>query len=70
MLISNPVKMSNFSYCSLFGFVIVKGENNEIIRTKVGELKALYGNYESRFEEFLDGEEPKNNTKEPKNASG
>ena len=46
--------MSNFSYCPLIWLFGSKGANNEINRTHKQALRALYGDYESTFEELLD----------------
>ena len=53
-LLLNSVVMSNFSYCSLIWLFSSKGANNEINRTHKRALRALYGDYESTFEELLD----------------
>ena len=46
--------MSNFSYCPLIWLFCSKGANNESNRTHILALRALYGDYESTFEELLD----------------
>ena len=46
--------MSNFSYCPLIWLFCSKGANSEINRTHKRALRALYGDYESTFEELLD----------------
>ena len=53
-LLFNSVRMSNFSYCPLIWLFCSKGANNEINRTHKRALRALYGDYESTFEELLD----------------
>ena len=46
--------MPNFSYCPLIWLFCSKGANNEMNRTHKRALRALYGDYESTFEELLD----------------
>ena len=46
--------MSSFSYCPLIWLFCSKGANNEINRTHKRALRALYGDYESTFEELSD----------------
>ena len=58
-LIVNSVIMSNFSYCPLIWLFCTKGANNEINRTHKRALRALYGDYESSFEDLLDREKSK-----------
>ena len=53
-LVFNSVIMSNFSYWPLIWLFCSKGANNEIDRTHKRALRALYGDYESTFEELLD----------------
>ena len=53
-LLFNSVTMSSFSYCPLIWLFCSKGANNEINRTHKRALRALYGDYESTFEELLD----------------
>ena len=53
-LLFNSVIMSNFSHCPLIWLFCSKGANNEINRTHKRALRALYGDYESTFEELLD----------------
>ena len=52
-LILNSI-MPNFSYYPLIWLLCSKGASKEINRTHTRALKALYGNYESMFEEFLE----------------
>ena len=58
-LIFSSVIMSNFSYCPLIWLFCTKGANNEINRTRKRVLRALYGDYESTFEELLDRDKSK-----------
>ena len=53
-LLFNSVIMSNFSYCPLIWLFCSKGTNNDINRTHKRAARALYGDYESTFEELLD----------------
>ena len=53
-LLFNSAIMSNVSYCPLIWLFCSKGANNEINRTHKQALRALYGDYESTFEELLD----------------
>ena len=46
--------MSNFSYFPLIWLFCSKGAKNEINRTHKRAARALYGDYESTFEELLD----------------
>ena len=55
-LLFNSVIMSNFSYCPLIWLFCSKGAINEINRTHKRALRALYGDYESTFEELLDND--------------
>ena len=51
--------MSNFSYCPLLWPFRSKVANDEINGTHKRELRTLYGDYESKFEELLVNAEAK-----------
>ena len=53
-ILLNSVAMSNFLCCPLIWLFCSKGANNEINRSHKRALRALYGDYESMFEELLD----------------